>query len=110
MVVSNAGKYNHQITIFKEIVTKDNAGFPTTTQQIVLQPYASVKTTKGFTIIANNSDFEKAFTNFTIRYPLTEITREMFISFRNKVYSIQYLNNVDEANVELEIQAKEVTH
>ena len=76
----------------------------------MLSPYASVKTTKGFTLIANNSDFEKAFTNFTIRYPKTVITRDMLIKFRGKTYSIQYLNNVDEANVELEIQAKEVTH
>ena len=74
-----------------------------------MQPYASVKTTKGFTLIANGTDFEKAFTNFTIRYPVTEITRDMLISFRGKTYTIQYLNNVNEENVELEIQAKEVT-
>jgi SPP1 family predicted phage head-tail adaptor len=62
------------------------------------------------TIIKNNSDFEKAYTNFTIRYPLREITREMLIEFRGKTYTIEYLNNINEANVELEIQAKEVTH
>ena len=68
-----------------------------------------MKTTKGFTLIANNSDFEKAYTNFTIRYPKTEITRDMIIEFNSKTYTIEYLNNVDEENVELEIQAKEVT-
>lgn len=72
--------------------------------------YANVKTTKGFTLIANNSDFEKAYTNFIIRYPNTQITRKMMIEFNNKNYSIEYLNNVDEAGVLLEIQAKEVTH
>lgn len=107
----DAGKYNRKITIFKEIITTDADGFPTTTEQVVLEPYAKVKTTKGFTLIANNSDFEKAYTNFTIRYPsITEINRDMRIRFKNKVFMIEYLNNVDEANIELEIQAKEVTH
>lgn len=106
----NAGKYNKKITIYKEDKRKDVDGFPITTRVVILQPYASVKTTRGFTLIANNSDFEKAFTNFTIRFPNVEITRDMLIEFRKKIYTIQYLNNVDEANVELEIQAKEVKH
>lgn len=105
----NAGKYNKQITIYRTEVIEDADGFQTTVNNIILQPYASVKTTKGFTLIANGTDFEKAFTNFTIRYPVTEITRDMLISFRGKTYTIQYLNNVNEENVELEIQAKEVT-
>ena len=105
----NAGKYNKQITIYSTQVIEDEDGFQTTINNIILQPYASVKTTKGFTLIANGTDFEKAFTNFTIRYPVTEITRDMLISFRGKTYTIQYLNNVNEGNVELEIQAKEVT-
>lgn len=106
----NAGKYNHRIKIVKVIKTKDSAGFPVETQQVVLEPWANVKTTRGFTLIANNSDFEKAFTNFTIRYPVTEIDRDMLILFRGKTYEIQYLNNINEACIELEIQAKEVTH
>ena len=105
----NAGKYNKQITIYCTQVIEDEDGFQTTINNIILQPYASVKTTKGFTLIANGTDFEKAFTNFTIRYPVTEITRDMLISFRGKTYTIQYLNNVNEENIELEIQAKEVT-
>lgn len=106
----NAGKYNHKITIYKVVRGKDAAGFPVDTEEIVLTPYASVKTTKGFTLIVNNTDFEKAYTNFTIRYPVTNITRDMLIKFKNKTYSIEYLNDVDLNGVELEIQAKEVTH
>lgn len=108
----NAGKYRHKISICNAIWSEDNAGFQVLTPQQppVLTPYASVKTTKGMTIIKNDSDFEKAFTNFTIRYPKTEITRDMVVLFKGKTYTIEYLNNVNEANVELEIQAKEVTH
>ena len=102
----NAGEYNKKISIFKEEVIEDNAGFPTKSKSVVLNTWAKVKTTKGYTLIANNTDFEKAYTNFTIRFPKTEITRDMFIEYNSKIYTIEYLNNIDEANVELEIQAK----
>ena len=77
---------------------------------LVLSTWASVKTTKGFTLVRNGTDFEKATTNFTIRYPKTPINRDMTVHFKNKVYTIEYLNDVDEAGIELEIQAKEITH
>ena len=106
----NAGKYNRKIQIYATQIVKDSQGFQSKQRTLVLEPYANVKTTKGMTIIRNNSDFEKALTNFTIRYPQTEINRDMEIDFHGKTYTIQYLNNVDEANVELEMQCKEVTH
>ena len=110
----NAGKYNKKIQIVEIIQGQDDDGFPTTQETVILSPYASVKTTKGFTLIANNSDFEKAFTNFTIRYSNTVVSRytannrNLQIKFKDKYYTIEYLNNIDEANVELEIQAKVV--
>ena len=107
----NAGKYNHRIKIIQYIQDKDSDGFPTEPQEVVvLEPWASIKTTRGFTLIVNNTDFEKAFVNFTIRYPVTEITRDMLILYKGKTYEIQYLNNINEEFIELEIQAKEVTH
>ena len=102
----NAGEYNKRISIFKEEAQEDNAGFITKTKSIVLNAWAKVKTTKGYTLIVNNTDFEKAYTNFTIRFPKVEITRDMLIEYNSKIYSIEYLNNIDEANIELEIQAK----
>ncbi len=105
----NAGKYNKKISIYKKVVQKDNDGFKQAQEVIVLTTYANIKTTRGMTLIMNDSDFEKAYTNFTIRYPITKITRDMFIKYNSKTYTIEYLNNIDEANVELEIQAKEVT-
>lgn len=106
----NAGEYNKRIKIYRTEIIKDAEGFQRKEKTLILEPYASVKTTKGMTIIKNNSDFEKALTNFTIRFPKTNIDRDMLIDFNGKTYSIEYLNNVNEANVELEIQAKEVTH
>jgi SPP1 family predicted phage head-tail adaptor len=104
----NAGDYNKKIIIYEVVQVKDSDGFPIEEERAVLSTYAKVKTTKGYTLIANNSDFEKAYTNFTIRYPKTEITRKMMLRYNNKIYTIEYLNNIDEANIELEIQAKVV--
>ena len=106
----NAGKYNKRISIYQTEVVKDSAGFQSVVKTLALQTYAHVKTTRGMTLIRNGTDFEKAYTNFTIRYPHTEINRDMKVEFNGKEYSIEYLNNVDEANVELEMQCKEVTH
>ena len=107
----NAGKYNHRIQIVKPKVSHDADGFPTTVDEPVLVAYASVKTTSGYTLIKSGTSFEAATTNFTIRYPLeTKIDRDMVVLFDGRRYEIQYLNNVNHANVELEIQAKEVTH
>lgn len=104
----NAGEYKKRISIYKEEAKEDNAGFITKSKSVVLNAWAKVKTTRGYTLIKSNSDFEQAYTNFTIRYPKKEITRDMFVEYNSKIYSIEYLNNIDEANIELEIQAKVV--
>lgn len=107
----NAGTYDKRIRIVREVKTTDKDGFPTSTRETVLEPYARVRTTKGWTLISSGSDFEAATTNFTIRYPgKVTIDRDMLIEYAGKTYTIEYLNNVDEAGVELEIQGKQVTH
>lgn len=108
--VKNAGLYDKKIKIYKTTIQKDSAGFINRVRELVLEPYAKVRTTKGMTLIKNNTDFEKAYTNFTIRYPSTTIDRDMEIDFHGKTYTIEYLNNVNEDCVELEMQCKEVTH
>ena len=107
-MIKNAGKYNRLISIYQVTKGTDSAGFPADVQDIVLRVYAEVKTTKGFTLIMNNTDYEKALTRFTIRFPKTVITYDMLIKYRGKTYTIEYINNVDEANEELELQCKEV--
>lgn len=106
----NAGKYNKLIRIYSTAQTEDEEGFQVTAETLVLTPHASVKTTRGFTLIAGGSDFEKAFTNFTIRFPQTAIDRDMIVVFSGRRYTIEYVNDIDEKHVELELQCKEVTH
>jgi head-tail adaptor len=116
-VTKNAGNYKYRISIYQIVDGKDSDGFPVETKSLILQPYAAIKTTRGMTIIANNSDFEKAYTRFMIRFSSTVLNayyegvnsnRDMIIEFRNKSYKVEYLNNVDEMNVEIELQCKEI--
>lgn len=110
-MMMNAGRFDHRIRIVKAVKTYDKDGLQIASRVTVLESYASVKTTKGWTLIANNSDFEAATTNFTIRYPgKVIIDRDMLIEYAGKTYTIEYLNNVDEANTTLEIQARLVKH
>lgn len=104
----NAGKYNRRIEIYQVTKGKDAAGFPADVEALVMTVYAEVKTTKGFTLIMNQTDYEKALTRFTFRYPQTAITYDMLVKFNGKTYSIEYINNVDEKNDELELECKEV--
>ena len=107
----NAGDFKYKIDIYSVKIETDTHGFQSPKKTLVMSPYASIKTTKGILLIKDDTDFEKALTNFTIRYPRTTvINRDMIITFRGKDYTIEYLNNVDEANILLEIQAKEITH
>ena len=115
----NAGKYNRKIVIYEVVQGIDDAGFPASVEEEILTTYAEVKTLRGYTLITNNSDFDKAYVNFTIRYSQTvydayynsnESNRDILIRFRDKDYKIEYLNNIDFANVDLELHAKEVTH
>lgn len=107
----NAGKYNHRIQIVKPKTSHDAEGFPSTVDEPVLEAYASVRTTRGYTLIKSGTSFEAATTNFTIRYPLeTRIDRDMVVLFDGRRYAIKYLNNINYANAEIEIQGTEVTH
>ena len=107
----NAGKYRHKIQIYKTTIVTDAQGFQSKSRELIYSPHAEVVTTKGMTIYRNDSDFEKALTRFTIRFPKNiVIERNYEIDFNGKTYLIKYVNNVNEADVELELQAEEVTH
>lgn len=111
----NAGDYNKLISIYQIEEVEDNEGFNTKKETVILTPYAKVKTTKGYTLIASGSDFEKAYTNFTIRYSKKvedayyNSNRDVYVKYKDKIFTVEYLNNIDETNIELEMQCKRVT-
>lgn len=107
MSIENAGRFRFPISICKKQVTTSENGFPKIEYPTILNAKAEIKTTRGMTLIANDTDFEKAYTRFSIRYPKhTQISRNMFVKYNGQYYSIEYLNNVDERNIELEMQCK----
>ena len=113
--VKNAGKYDKLIGIYSVINVKDADGFEKPKETLILSTYANVKTTKGYTLIQNDTDFEKAYTNFTIRYSKKvedayyNSNRDVYVKYKDKIFTVEYLNNIDEANIELEMQCKRVT-
>ena len=111
----NAGDYDKKISIYQIEEVEDNDGFVSKTKTVILEPFAKVKTTKGYTLIASGSDFEKAYTNFTIRYSKKvedayyNSNRDVYVKYKDKIFTVEYLNHIDEANIELEMQCKRVT-
>lgn len=104
----NAGKYNKKIEIVKVEKAEDGQGFKKDIETSILTTFANVKVPSGYTLILNNTDFEKATTNFTIRKPKTKnIERNMLIYYKSKKYSIEYIRELE--TQELELQAKEVS-
>ena len=106
----NAGKFNKPISFVTTEWVKDSSGYQSQVDSVVLSCKAEIKTLKGYTLIKNGSDFDKAYIRFVIRFPQTLITKDMSILYRGKRYSIEYIDNVNAENKELEIQAKEVYH
>lgn len=100
----NAGKYKHRISIYRIVNEKDADGFDVASEKRIGSYMASVNTTSGMTLIKSNTDFEKAYTRFTIRFPKEKIERGMKVEFKGIRYIIEYVNNIDYKNTELELQ------
>lgn len=105
----NAGDFKHRITIVRSAKTTDADGFNAADTVEVTKAWAKINTTKGYTLVTQGSNFEDATTRFLIRKPTVEIDRKMQVLFRDKVWRIRYLNNVDESDELIELQCEEVT-
>ena len=105
----NAGVFKHPITICRAEMREDNEGFQHEELVPVLATHAAIKTFKGSTLVKLGTDFEKATTNMTIRWPDTQIDRKMLVIYKGKTYTIEYLNEMRDAR-QIELQVKEVEH
>lgn len=102
----NPAKFNKKIKIVDIIETKDVDGFPIKTEEIILNTFASVNNTSGKTLIESNASFENASTRFLIRTPKTELKTKYFIKYKNRKYTIDFINNYNEENHYTEIIGK----
>ena len=105
----NAGDFDRKITIVDpEPIDTDADGFKTESETVVHECWAQVRNTSGGTIIRNDSDFERAYTRFDIRHTDKDIHKGQIVLYNGSRYRIEYVNDIDEAHVKLEIQTKKV--
>lgn len=106
----NAGEFNRRITIISRAKATDGDGFGTPTDTEVCKAWAKINSTKGYTLVAQGSNFEDATTRMLIRKPAVEISRKHIVLYKDKEWRIRYLNDLyDEGNALVELQVEEVT-
>jgi len=104
----NAGEFNQQIEIKRSTPTADGDGFTSESWATIATAWASVSTTKGFTLITNRTNFEEATTGMLIRKPAVAISRKDRVVFKGIEWTIEYLNEIDHDGAFIELQVKEV--
>lgn len=104
----NIGELNKKIQIIVKTGTRDESGFETYTDIIVLKTWAKVSNTSGTEQIKSGADFSIVNTRFLIRTPKTAITNDMVIKFRNEKYEIIYINDYEYNKEFTEIVTKKV--
>lgn len=104
----NAGEFDKRIEIKRPVKTTDASGFETDSLETICTAWAKISTTKGFTLIANQTDFENATTRMLIRKPSVEISRKDIVVFKGIDWRIKYLNEIDHDGAFVELQVQEV--
>ena len=100
----NAGNYNQLIKIVEIKGIKDTDGFKNKVENVILTAHAKVKQSSGYTLFKQNTDFKDAHINFTIRYSSLP-KRGYYIVFNEEYYRIDYVRDIDNKHVEVEMQA-----
>lgn len=102
-----AGELNHRITIKQSTPTRDSYGQSVIAWSDVGALWAGVITTGGGEFYAAQKKNAETTALFTVRYT-TAIDTKMQIVYGGKTYEILDINDVNGANVELQISAKAV--
>jgi SPP1 family predicted phage head-tail adaptor len=102
----NPGELNRQITLQSKTDTIDANGYDKPTWTDVKTVWAAIKTTGSREFYAAQKQIAETTKVFKIRY--TAVDSQMRIKYGNGIYEILGINNVNEANIELQISAKEV--
>lgn len=103
----NAGDYKHKIKIVELVKDEANSkgGFVVKKENAIIEKVrAKILQASGYTIFKQNSDFKEAHINFTIRYNSMP-KRGHYIVFNGEYYRIDYVRDIENKHIELEMQA-----
>lgn len=101
----NSGEFKHPIQILRKGTgIKDEDGIIQYPLEVLFSTKAKILNVSGKEFIQAQGDNARISKKMYIRYNKNfEITEDDIISFNNIKYNIKYLNNIEEANIYLEI-------
>ena len=104
---SLAGKFNRQIVIERITETQDSDGNYTEVVTTVVMAMAMIKQVSGREVVYGNKVLPVNLTRFTIRYAgVGNVTESDRVSYNGSTYNIRRINNVNEQDYILEIDAE----
>ncbi len=111
-ISDDTGKFNRRITIQKQECNGDEIGFQSPELSDFHTCWAAVKTVRGREYWAAREQHEENTLSFKVRFcrKLAEINKtDYFIKYKNKIYNITDIDNLQEADSFLIISATERT-
>ena len=105
----NIGELNKRISIVSIRMIQDDYGFETEQEFEVCKAWAKVSNMSGTEVFKAGADYAKTKTRFLVRYRKDiEVTSDMKIRFKDKLYNIIYPNNYNYSNEFVELIAEVV--
>ncbi len=111
-ISANTGEFNRRITIQKQEYSSDEIGYQSTELSDFYTCWAAVKKIRGREYWAAREQHEENTLSFKVRFcrKLSEINKtDYFIKYKNKIYNITDIDNIQEADSFLIISATERT-
>lgn len=104
MYYLDPGQFKHPITIKRPLQVKNDDDIPVKSFEILLNTRAKILNTRADEVIKAFGDSVKKTKKFYIRYyKSVEIMENDYIYYKNEVYNIKSINNIEEGNRYLEI-------
>lgn len=114
-MMGEPSKYTREIEIFTVKYEKNKYCEQKPVPKLFTECWANIKTTKAYSLFMNDSNYEKAYTRFLVPYfkelmdayyeGVEDSSRAMWIKFEGYNYVVQYLHDVDNMHIEIEIKA-----
>lgn len=104
----NPGRLNKRIQFVTTGEVEDDYGFPVESEVVMKSVWGSIKGLRGKEYYNANQVQAQDNKVVNCRY-FKGLEKDWFIKYNDKLYNIKSINNINEANVEYEIHASEVS-